>query len=332
MGGWLGILAKGMHGAKSENNVSIYMGEILVNTRDIFEHRASHRWNRANIGALFAAVGQFGIQQFFDFRKEAVADKGNSLPAQMPLAAPRINGQPDPAENTPQHPKLMCTLDVPSGRSFHVGKGLALYLQGWAFCPGNEIKRLYVLDGTRQHEIKNHSWARPDVVHYFYPAQDPTGGSLFSEFTTILPIEEIAEAETRELRLLAELKSGAILEQSLAVFEFQPGTNRRPMKVKWPAKGPKVAICMATYNPPLELLKRQIGSIREQDHKNWICIITDDSSSATCRNDILDLIENDSRFVYLRNKERKGFYKNFEECLSLVPVNAEFVALADQDD
>ncbi len=226
----------------------------------------------------------------------------------------------------------MCGLDVPSGRSFHVGKGLALYLQGWAFCPGNAIRRLYVLDGTRQHEIKNHSWARPDVVHYFHPAQDPTGGSLFSEFITILPIEEIAEPETRELRLLAELKSGEIIEQSLAVFEFQPGANRRPVKVNWPAKGAKVAICMAAYNPPLELLKRQIGSIREQDHRNWICIITDDSSSAASRNDILDLIENDSRFVYVRNKERKGFYKNFEECLSLVPVNAEFVALADQDD
>ncbi len=250
----------------------------------------------------------------------------------MSLAGIPITGQPDLKQNAPQYPKLLCTLDIPSSRSFHVGKGLALHLQGWAFCPGNAIRRLYVLDGTRRHEIKNHSWARPDVVHYFYPAQDPSGDSLFSEFVTILPIEEITRPETRELRLLAELNSGQIIEQSLAVFEFQPGTNRRPIKVKWPAKGAKVAICMAAYNPPLALLKQQIGSIRKQDHKNWICIITDDSSSATSRNDILDLIENDSRFVYVRNKDRKGFYNNFEECLSLVPVNADFVALADQDD
>lgn len=308
------------------------MGGHLANTRDVLSRTTSNRWNSANIGALFAAVTQLGIQQFFDFRKEPVADKDNSLPAEIPVAGIPITGQPDLGENTPQHPKLMCGLDVPSSRSFHVGKGLALYLQGWAFCPGNAIRRLYVLDGTRQHEIKNHSWARPDVVHYFHPAQDPTGGSLFSEFITILPIEEIAEPESRELRLLAELKSGEMIEQSLAVFEFQPGANRRPVKVKWPAKGAKVAICMAAYNPPLELLKRQIGSIREQNHRNWICIITDDSSSAASRNDILDLIENDSRFVYVKNKERKGFYNNFEECLSLVPVNAEFVALADQDD
>lgn len=169
-------------------------------------------------------------------------------------------------------------------------------------------------------------------MHYFYPAQDPSGGSLFSEFITILPIDEIATPETRDLRLRAELKSGKIIEQPLGVFEFQPESNRRPLAVEWPANGPKVAICMAAYNPPLQLLKQQIGSICAQDHENWICIITDDSSIAACRDDILDMIENDSRFIYVRNKARKGFYNNFEECLSLVPSDADFVALADQDD
>ncbi|WP_164548645.1 glycosyltransferase [Mesorhizobium sp. M7D.F.Ca.US.005.01.1.1] len=230
------------------------------------------------------------------------------------------------------HPELLCSLDVPSGRSFHVGKGLALYLQGWAFCPGNSIRRLCILDGTRQHEIRNHSWARQDVLQHFYPVQDPNGGSLFSEFNTILLIHEITKLETRELRLRAELKSGRTIEQSLAAFEFQPGNNRRPVEVEWPANGPKVAICMATYNPPLKLLQQQIASILEQDHKNWICIISDDSSNALSRHDILDLVEHDSRFIYVSNEARKGFYKNFEECLSLVPVDAEFVALADQDD
>ncbi|MER8569386.1 glycosyltransferase [Mesorhizobium sp. M0924] len=320
------FLQKACHGAKLRNNISIQMGEILVNTRDVLSNRPSHRWNKPNIGALFATVGQFGIQQFFDFRKDPAVEKVNA-PSSKALIDETLT-----KEKASQLPKLMCALDVPSSRSFHVGKGLALYLQGWAFCPGNAIRRLYVLDGTRQHEIKNHSWARPDVVHCFYPAQDPTGGSLFSEFTTILPIEEIAEPETRELRLLAELKSGDMIEQSLAAFRLQPGTNRRPVKVKWPATGPKIAICMAAYNPPQELLEQQIASIIGQDHKNWICIITDDSSNSSSRRDILDLVENDKRFIYVRNRERKGFYKNFEECLSLVPVGAEFVALADQDD
>ena len=288
----------------------------------------SHPSSRINLGSLLTAAGRLGIRQFFDlfaFRKEPAIGQANSLPAEA-LSSGTLS-RADPAE-----PRLLCGIDVPSGRSIHVGKGLALYLQGWAFCPGNPIRRLYVLDGTRQHEIRNHSWARPDVLHYFYPAQDPSGGSLFSEFITILPIDEISAPETRELRLRAELKSGKVIEQALGVFEFRPESNRRPLAVEWPASGPKVAICMATYNPPLQLLKQQIGSILKQNHKNWVCIITDDSSISAHRDNILDLIERDSRFFYVRNKERKGFYSNFEECLSLVPADAEFVALADQDD
>jgi glycosyltransferase involved in cell wall biosynthesis len=235
-------------------------------------------------------------------------------------------------EETNQHPELLCSLDVPSDRSFHVGKGLALFLQGWAFCPGISIERLYILDGTRHHEIRNHSWASPDVLHHFYPVPDPSGDSLFSAFNTILLIHEITRPETRELRLRAELKSGRTIEQLLAVFEFQPGSNRRPVEVEWPASGPRVAICMATYDPPLRLLQQQVESIIEQDHKNWICIVTDDSFNAVSCEGILDLVEHDSRFIYVKNKKRKGFYRNFEECLSLVPVDADLVALADQDD
>ncbi|KQZ81974.1 hypothetical protein ASD64_09550 [Mesorhizobium sp. Root157] len=165
-----------------------------------------------------------------------------------------------------------------------------------------------------------------------YPANDPDGASLFSGYNLILPIEEIFANENREIILCAELKSGERVEKSLAVLELRPGYNRRPQKVEWPATGPKVAICMATYNPARDLLQQQITSISAQDHENWVCIITDDSTNPISRHDILDLVEHDSRFIYLKNEERKGFYGNFEECLSRVPDDADFVALADQDD
>lgn len=237
-----------------------------------------------------------------------------------------------PRFNSAEHLELLSSLEVPTGRSFHVGKGIALCLQGWAFCPGKLIQALYVLEGDRRHKVHNHSWPRPDVLDYLYPAKDPEGESLFSGYNVLLPIEEIAEKENREIILCAELRSGETVRQSLGVLELLPGTNRRPEKVKWLACGPKVAICMATYNPSRELLQRQIESIVEQDHKNWICIITDDSTNPISRHDILDVIEHDSRFIYVKNEQRKGFYGNFEECLSRVPADADFVALADQDD
>ena len=228
--------------------------------------------------------------------------------------------------------QLLCSLEKPVARSFYVGKGIALCLRGWAFCPVKIIKNLYVLDGGRRHRVHNHSWTRVDVLDYMYPARDPHGVSLFSGYNVVLPIKEISERENREIILFAELTSGETVQQSLGVLELLPGSNRRPEKVKWPGTGPKVAICMATYNPSPRLLKQQIDSILNQDYRNWICIITDDSVNPIVRHDILDIVEHDSRFIYVKNEERKGFYGNFEECLSRAPDDADFVALADQDD
>ncbi len=173
---------------------------------------------------------------------------------------------------------------------------------------------------------------REDVLRYLHPAVDPEGYSLFSEFIMVLPIEEIVQSEEREFRIRAVLSSGESVQKSIGTFEFKPGTERAHLFVEWPASGPKVAICMATYNPPIDLLKEQIASIQNQDHPNWICIITDDSSDVYAQDQLRKLAGTDSRFVYIKNQERRGFYKNFEHALSLVPADADFVALADQDD
>ena len=229
-------------------------------------------------------------------------------------------------------PGLKCQLDFPAERSFYVGKGLSLYLGGWAFHPADRIKRLFLIDGGQRHMIQNHSWARTDVAMVMYPDEDPNGNSLLSGFSTVLLINEISAPETRHLVLCAELRSGEVVEKPLGTIEFLPGSNRRPIQVNWPDSGSKVAICMAAYNPPFHLMTQQISSIKDQDHKNWVCIITDDSSDSESSDNIYKLIKNDDRFVYFKNAERKGFYHNFEECLSHVPVEADFIALADQDD
>ncbi len=98
------------------------------------------------------------------------------------------------------------------------------------------------------------------------------------------------------------------------------------------ARGPLVAICMATYEPDPEMLRRQIDSIRAQTHRHWICLISDDGSvpgrwqrssgwSATT-------LGSRSRVA----AANRGFYANFERALAMVPPEAELVALSDQDD
>jgi glycosyltransferase involved in cell wall biosynthesis len=99
-----------------------------------------------------------------------------------------------------------------------------------------------------------------------------------------------------------------------------------------PAEAPLVAICMATFEPDPRLLERQIGSIREQSHENWRCLVSDDGSSAQRLDSLRALIADDERFTLSLGEQRLGFYANFERALGMVPPEASFVALADQDD
>lgn len=99
-----------------------------------------------------------------------------------------------------------------------------------------------------------------------------------------------------------------------------------------PAEAPLVAICMATFEPDARLLEGQIGSIREQTHERWRCLISDDGSSAQRLERLRELTAGDERFEISAGGQRLGFYANFERALGMVPPEAAYVALADQDD
>ncbi len=93
-----------------------------------------------------------------------------------------------------------------------------------------------------------------------------------------------------------------------------------------------VAICLATYNPPLPEFERQVESLRTQTHDDWVCIINDDASETDFAAYLDGLALRDQRFQVARNAHNRGFYYNFERCLQRVPEDVRFVALADQDD
>lgn len=98
------------------------------------------------------------------------------------------------------------------------------------------------------------------------------------------------------------------------------------------AETPLVAICMATYEPEPALLERQLDSIRAQTHQNWVCLISDDGSAGERLARLRELTAADPRFTLSRGSGRLGFYLNFERALGMVPAEATYVALADQDD
>lgn len=95
---------------------------------------------------------------------------------------------------------------------------------------------------------------------------------------------------------------------------------------------PLVAICMATYNPPMELFARQIQSIIDQNYSRWVCVISDDNSNTDALEQMRSVISQDERFTLRPSQSRLGFYRNFERCLRLAPQEAELIALSDHDD
>jgi glycosyltransferase involved in cell wall biosynthesis len=95
---------------------------------------------------------------------------------------------------------------------------------------------------------------------------------------------------------------------------------------------PPVAIAMATHEPAADLLQRQVESLREQTHRNWICAVSDDASSDTAVAALEAAVGEDARFRVSRSDRRLGFYRNFERALGMVSREAELVAFADQDD
>lgn len=97
---------------------------------------------------------------------------------------------------------------------------------------------------------------------------------------------------------------------------------------------PLVCICMATYEPNQATFMRQIETLTMQTHRNWVLVIADDASSCLAvemMRSVCELIGHD-RLILRTHDDNVGFYSNFERALSYVPLEADFVALADQDD
>jgi glycosyltransferase involved in cell wall biosynthesis len=162
---------------------------------------------------------------------------------------------------------------------------------------------------------------------------DPDLLSFRSGFWGLAGFEPVAGVRTARLGLRATLRDGGDEVASLGDVELRPGLDAPELAATTPwLNGPHVVICMATYNPPPELLARQIESIRAQTHRNWTCVIADDRSNAAGRRAIEAVIAGDERFVLVPGTQRLGFYGNFERALGLAPGDADFVAMADQDD
>lgn len=233
---------------------------------------------------------------------------------------------------TPGSKRLACGLDEPLPDAMFVGNGTVLHIRGWCYSSEGPLSGLDILAGDIVMAIPNHSWARMDVFGEQCPGKDRSGYSLLSGFEGFLPFEATAHDREVTLTLRATLARGDMIERPLGSIRLRSGYGALPTAVAWQAERPRVAICMATYNPPLALFKAQVASLQAQTHRNWVCIIMDDCTDHEHYDRISYLVKSDPRFFMFRNRRRQNFYRNFQDGLRRTPADAEFVALCDQDD
>ena len=215
-----------------------------------------------------------------------------------------------------------------------VGKGSALYISGLCYHFEQKIKNLEMLVNGQAQPVKAFNMPRqPDPDDKF---PDPGGNSYRSGFWAILTFPEVSDATEVTLAVQVTLADGTTRSEPLGRVNLKPG-GANPQRLtltdyRRVPDQPLVAICMTTFNPPLDLFARQIESIRHQTHTNWVCIISDDGSRPEVLDEIQAITGRDDRFHVFPGSVRLGFYYNFERSISLAPAEAEYFALSDQDD
>ena len=160
-------------------------------------------------------------------------------------------------------------------------------------------------------------------------AEEPEAGWYRSGFWATVPVEARSEAGGVELGLAARLESGRQLTAPLGRIEVVEPDPPPSL----PGAGEElIAVCMATFEPDMELFRIQVESLRTQTDTGWVCLVCDDGTVPERFDQIRAEVEGDPRFVLSRSPRNLGYYRNFERALREVPREAKLVALCDHDD
>jgi glycosyltransferase involved in cell wall biosynthesis len=218
---------------------------------------------------------------------------------------------------------LVLRLDRPLPSSLPVGSATIVFLIGVCFDTDDAVASLELIaDGLRT-----------PATAVAMPRPDVTDAPLRSGFWAIVPVAARQQPGTITLRATARLRSG--VQQTVDVGEIEVLAPSQPVRLAARPERPgpgMIAICMATFEPDIALFEAQIESLRAQTDDRWVCVISDDCSTADRFRQIQAVLGDDQRFAISRSERRLGFYRNFERALGMVGAEAELVALSDQDD
>ncbi|MFL5827675.1 MAG: glycosyltransferase [Thermoleophilaceae bacterium] len=205
-------------------------------------------------------------------------------------------------------------LESPLPASLPVGKATAIFCFG--SCTHDVERIQLVVDGVR-HPVAAFGMPRPDL------------GNELTGFWGTVPVTPHEAPGAVELEAAIGLPDGRETLAPLGRVAVVEPSPPPPFEVPSPDM---IAICMATFEPDMDLFRAQVESLRAQTYEHWICLVSDDCSAPEQFEQITDVIGSDTRFVVSRSEVRRGFYRNFERALEMVPAGVRLVALCDHDD
>jgi glycosyltransferase involved in cell wall biosynthesis len=256
-----------------------------------------------------------------------------------------LHGHVDPVDGT----GLDVALDRPLPAAVPVGRVTAVFCVGTCFHPHQRVTDVAIAVNGSRHRPTAQRMPRLDRFRELHPTRppgeagsvgrdrdsprDPELRSYRSGFWATVPIEPRERPGRLQLSVEARLADGRTESAPLgtidvverpepSLYESPPGTGDQPL----------IAICMATFNPNMELFRAQVESIQAQTYRNWVCVISDDCSEPEQFEEIAELVEGDDQFLLSRADKHLSFFRNFERTLELAPAEAEFLALSDHDD
>lgn len=232
-------------------------------------------------------------------------------------------------------PAFCCAVD-PIPEQIGVGQGTTLLITGYCFHLSRALKRVEVRIDRATHRTDAWGMPRSDIRDEFSARAASPDLPFYSGFWVSVPLPGVTQPRAATISIVGHFEGGVRRSLHVATPTLLERPADAPSQLTLADFGravpPTVAICMATYNPPLDLFRAQIESIQAQTLTDWICIISDDCSRPDIYRRIEELTASDDRFVIVRGAKNLGFYHNFERCLWFVPNGIKYIALADQDD
>jgi Glycosyl transferase family 2 len=239
----------------------------------------------------------------------------------------------------PSQSDLRVKLESGLPRNLPAGSATEIFCFGYCFHKCEAVDRLELVVGGSAQRPTATGMPRRDLFEWLHSARasengeaqaDPEGRSYRSGFWATVPIRAPESSGWVELLATARLASGRQVTEPLGRIEIVQDAPV-PAERNPPLPG-TIAICLATFEPDIALLRAQLESLRAQTDQRWRCLISDGGSTRAVFDRILEVTADDPRFSISRSEDPLSPFYNFERALAMLPPGVDLVALCDQDD